>query len=213
MIYERLHTREMAQMSGLARVMPVWGFFMVFFVLASVALPGLNGFVGEFLTLLGTFASDQTLGIPYAAVAALGMIVAAIYLLYLVGRVIFGPVKVPAHHGEHGEGHGHAQHGLADLNRREIAVLAPIAVMCLVLGVYPAPVLDSLEAPVAQITAPAKAAAGVEPVRTVEQSANNAKQVTDARDRKLDRDNRAAVSVLDYRAEQGSAAKQMRASR
>jgi len=163
MIYERFHTREMAQMSGLARVMPVWGSFMVFFVLASVALPGLNGFVGEFLTLLGAFSSDRVLGVPYAAVAAVGMIVAAIYLLYLVGRIVFGPVALPAAHEEeaHGHGaHGH-HHGVTDLTRREIGVLAPIAVVCLVLGLYPMPVLSSLEAPVARLTAPAKDAAGV----------------------------------------------------
>jgi NADH-quinone oxidoreductase subunit M len=163
MIYERFHTREMAQMSGLARVMPVWGFFMVFFVLASVALPGLNGFVGEFLTLLGAFASDQVLGIPYAAVAALGMIVAAIYLLYLVGRVIFGPVHVPEHdHDEqaHAPAHG-GHHGVNDLNQREIGVLVPIALACLVLGLYPMPVLNSLEKPVAALTEPAKIEAGV----------------------------------------------------
>lgn len=173
MIYERFHTREMAQMSGLARVMPVWGFFMVFFVLASVALPGLNGFVGEFLTLLGTFASDAVLGVPYAAVAAAGMIVAAIYLLYLVGRVIFGPVKVPeAHHHESSpHHHGHDDHGVSDLTPREIGVLTPVAIACLLLGLYPMPVLSSLEAPVARITAPAKQAAGVD--MTVARTSSN----------------------------------------
>jgi hypothetical protein len=71
-------------------------------------------------------------------------------------------VRVPeAHDEDEAEAHGH--HGVTDLNRREITVLAPIAVMCLVLGIYPAPVLDSLEAPVSRITAPAKAEAGVQP--------------------------------------------------
>ncbi len=161
MIYERFHTREMAQMSGLGRVMPVWATFMVFFVLASVGLPGLNGFVGEFLTLFGAFISpEKVLGFEYAAVAALGMIFAAIYLLYMVGKVVFGPLKVPAHHDhddstDHQE-HGH--HGVRDLTGREILTLLPLAIGCLVLGLYPFPVLQSLEKPIAALTNPARAA-------------------------------------------------------
>ncbi|MFW6060873.1 MAG: complex I subunit 4 family protein, partial [Phycisphaeraceae bacterium] len=142
MIYERFHTREMAQMSGLGRVMPIWATFTVFFVLASVGLPGLNGFVSEFLTLLGAFTSPEgVLGISYAVAAGFGMIFAAIYLLYMVGKVVFGPTKVPAHgHGHgHGAGGGHNAgaahgHGVTDLNVREILTLAPLAVGCLVLG-------------------------------------------------------------------------------
>jgi len=164
MIYERFHTREMAQMGGLARVMPVWGFFMVFFVLASVALPGLNGFVGEFLTLLGAFTSEAVLGVPYAAVAAAGMIVAAVYLLYLVGRVVFGPTQLPAHNHQHDHEDPHQPSG--DLNRREIGLLAPLAVACLGLGLYPMPVLESLEPPVARLTQPAKEVLGLEQAQT-----------------------------------------------
>lgn len=157
MIYERFHTREMSQMAGLARVMPVWASFMVFFVLASVGLPGLNGFVGEFLTLVGTFMSPEgVLGIPYAVAAGFGMIFAAIYLLYMVGKVVFGPTKVPQHdHGDHG--HGDHNHGVTDLSRREIVTLTPLAIACLVLGLAPFPILQSLEAPVAQLTDPARA--------------------------------------------------------
>ncbi len=150
MIYERFHTREMSDMSGLGRVMPVWASFMVFFCLASVGLPGLNGFVGEFLTLLGAFTSD-TLGFGFAAVAGVGMIFGAIYILYMVGRVVMGPTKVP--HTDPAWDNGH--HGPRDLSLREIVVLAPLAVGCLVLGLYPYPVLKSLESPVAAIIAPA----------------------------------------------------------
>jgi len=154
MIYERFHTREMGKMSGLGRVIPVWASFTVFFVLASVGLPGLNGFVGEFLTLLGAFLSPgNVLGVEFAAFAGIGMIFAAIYLLYMVGKVIFGPVKVPDVHTDDGG------HELKDLNGREIFTLLPLAAGCLVLGLLPYGVLSSLEAPVAKLTAAAKNAA------------------------------------------------------
>jgi NADH-quinone oxidoreductase subunit M len=158
MIYERFHTREMADMSGLGRVMPVWATFMVFFCLASVGLPGLNGFVGEFLTLLGAFTS-ASLGFGFAAVAGVGMIFGAIYVLYMIGRVVVGPLKVP--HTDPAWDNG--RHGPRDLSLREIAVLAPLAVGCLVLGLYPFPVLKSLEKPVAAIIAPATRSMAGEP--------------------------------------------------
>lgn len=154
MIYERFHTRDMAKMSGLGRVIPVWASFTVFFVLASVGLPGLNGFVGEFLTLIGAFMSpSNVLGVEYAAFAGIGMIFAAIYLLYMVGKVIFGPVLVPEVHTEDGS------HDLKDLNGREILTLLPLAAGCLILGLFPYNMLQSLEAPVGQLTASGKAAA------------------------------------------------------
>jgi len=167
MIYERFHTREMSRMSGLARVMPVWTFFMMFFVMASVGLPGLNGFVGEFMTLLGAFNSpSNVLGWEFAAVAGLGMIFAAMYLLYLSGKVVFGPLKVPHvdpayDTGEHlpGGAHGHKP---KDLNLREIVTLTPLAVACLVFGLGPWPILKTLEAPVAALTAPAERVAAME---------------------------------------------------
>ncbi len=154
MIYERFHTRDMAKMSGLGRVIPVWASFTVFFVLASVGLPGLNGFVGEFLTLIGAFMSPgNVLGVEFAAFAGIGMILAAIYLLYMVGKVIFGPVLVPAVHTDDGG------HDLKDLNGREILTLLPLAAGCLILGLFPYNMLASLEAPVGKLTAAGKAAA------------------------------------------------------
>lgn len=149
MIYERFHTRDMDQMSGLARRMPVWGFFMVFFTLASVGLPGLNGFVSEFLCLIAAFVATPenpthpgVLGPWYAAIAGVGMIFAAMYLLIMLGKVVFGPVRVPGggHHGHHDD-----EHALpTDLTPREIGVLAPLAILCLVLGLYPRPVTDAI---------------------------------------------------------------------
>jgi NADH-quinone oxidoreductase subunit M len=151
MIYERFHTREMADMSGLARVIPVWASFTVFFVLASVGLPGLNGFIGEFLTLIGAFLSPaNVLGYEFAAVAGIGMILAAIYLLYMVGKIIFGPLKVPSVHNDDGT------HELKDLNGREILTLLPLAAACLILGLLPNSMLNSLQEPVGQLTYAAK---------------------------------------------------------
>lgn len=158
MIYERYHTRAMDDYSGLARVMPIWTTFTVFFILSSVGLPGLNGFIGEFLCLIGAFVSGDadnpgTLGPMYAAIAGFGMILAAIYLLYLAGRVIFGPLKLPEIHHAHGHD-DHAAPALPqDLTGREIAVLVPIAIACIVLGVTPGVLLQPIAAPIKQIVA------------------------------------------------------------
>lgn len=176
-MYERYHTRNMKEIGGLAAKMPVWATFMVFFVMASVGLPGLNGFVSEFLCMLGTFqASDAwsagiwgsekaatvgatrgNLGPWFAAIASTGVIVAAMYLLIMVGKVVFGPLKEPGghdSHGSHGQGgsdaHGHLP---ADLTAREITALLPLAVACLVFGVYPSPLFQALKDPVNQAIA------------------------------------------------------------
>jgi len=156
MMYERFHTKEMDQMSGLARRMPVWGTFMVLFTLASLGLPGLNGFVGEFLCLMGTFVAehDQPAGYPgvmgpwFAVVAAVGLILGAMYLLIMLGKVVWGPLKVPGASADpHEHAHGDVGHGglPRDLNFREIALLAPLAVACLAIGVYPRIMLDVTE--------------------------------------------------------------------
>src|SRR5690606_12985573 len=138
MVYERYHTRSMRELNGLAKVMPVWATFFVFFTMASVGLPGLNGFVSEFLCLLGAFQSSAWDGIApggtpgnlgpwFAFATCTGMIVAAMYLLYMVGRVGFGRVVLPEGHEEHGEGDeaSGGAHGtlLWDLSRREIGLL------------------------------------------------------------------------------------------
>ena len=121
MIYERYHTRDMNQVGGIVRRVPALAFFAVFFVLSSVALPGLNGFVSEFLVLLGTFVSGRghlvngyqygSLGPAFAIPAATGVILGAVYLLYWTGRVIFGPLREPAHEPAHHDEDADASHG------------------------------------------------------------------------------------------------------
>ncbi|MCZ6817057.1 MAG: NADH-quinone oxidoreductase subunit M, partial [Planctomycetota bacterium] len=93
MIYERYHTREMDQIGGLAKKMPIMAFFLIVFTLSSIGLPGLNGFVSEFLVLLGTFTSTEHLGIPFAVPAATGIVLGAVYMLHMARRVLFGPLK------------------------------------------------------------------------------------------------------------------------
>lgn len=149
MLFERLGTRQITDMGGLARIMPVWAFFMVFFVFTSVGLPGLNGFVGEFLALLGAFTQTNFLGPWYAAFAGIGMILAAIYLLHMTGKLVFGPLKLPQGQIDSPE----LRKLVPDLNLREIAVLTPLAIGCLWLGIYPQPFLETLERPLTRIVA------------------------------------------------------------
>ena len=128
--------------SGLGRRMPWFAFFLVFFALSSVALPGLNGFVAEFLVLVGTFTSSGhrgALGVSYAVFAALGIVLSAVYMLHLCRCLLFGPLKEP----ERTPDVEHVK--TVDLNGREIGVLAPLAVLCLVLGLYPKPMLTNIE--------------------------------------------------------------------
>jgi NADH-quinone oxidoreductase subunit M len=168
MIYERYHTRDMDLMGGLAKKMPIWAFFIVFFTLSSVGLPGLNGFVSEFLCLIGAYTGSPDsptgyagrLGPWYAAVAGVGMIFAAMYLLIMLGKVVFGPLKEPGH--AHGAHHDHDQHAVQhgplprDLSFREIGVLTPLAILCVYLGLQPKPLTDALTAPIANVLAPYK---------------------------------------------------------
>ncbi len=154
MMYERYHTRDMNVIGGLAKKMPVWSVFMVFFVLSSVGLPGLNGFVSEFMCLIGTFVATPdadsypgVLGPGYAAFAALGMVLAAMYLLIMVGKVVFGPLREPEHHHEH--------HVLpTDLSAREIGVLAPLAALCIWIGVQPTILTDAMRGSIEGVLAP-----------------------------------------------------------
>ncbi|MDH3425742.1 MAG: NADH-quinone oxidoreductase subunit M [Acidimicrobiia bacterium] len=129
MIYERRHTRQIADYGGIAKVMPLFAGFFLFTAFASIGLPGLNGFVGEFLVLIGSYLS-----LPAAAiVASFGVVLAAIYLLWAYERVFTGPIDKPENEG------------LRDLTLREWSVLVPIAVLVLWLGIYPRPALDRIE--------------------------------------------------------------------
>ena len=159
MIYERYHTKDMDQLGGLFKKMPVWSFFMVFFTLASLGLPGLNGFIGEFLCLMGAFTAEpqaQTgypglLGPWWALVAGLGLVVAAMYLLIMLGKLVWGPLREPH---DHAHGHGHDEGALPkDLSAREIGILVPLAVVCLAIGLYPKPMLEAISPSVDKVLA------------------------------------------------------------
>jgi NADH-quinone oxidoreductase subunit M len=155
MVYDRYHTRDINQLSGLARKMPVFAFFFILFTLSSIGLPGLNGFVSEFLTILGAFKSPH-LGIGFGTWAALGIILGAVYMLHMAAKVIWGPLKTPSGDHAHEPIAHEAESGEAlpvDLNRREVAILVPIAVMVVVLGVLPNIVLKSVEGSVRQLIA------------------------------------------------------------
>ena len=138
MIYERYHTRQMDQIGGLAKRMPVMAFFLLLFTLSSIGLPGLNGFVSEFTVLFGTFNSD-VLGPKFAVLGATGILIGAIYMLYMVGKVLFGPLKEPANTPDLSAGLKR------DLVPREIAILAPLAVLVILLGVRPTLITGPLE--------------------------------------------------------------------
>ncbi|OPZ80666.1 MAG: NADH-quinone oxidoreductase subunit M [bacterium ADurb.Bin431] len=130
MIYERRHTRLIADFGGLARQMPVFVTFFLIITLSSIGLPGLNGFVGEFMILLGTFEVNRLL----AVLATTGVILSAVYMLTMFQRVNFGKLDKP----ENQE--------LKDLNGREIATLVPIVLLCLWIGLYPSTFLHKSEA-------------------------------------------------------------------
>src|SRR5579863_976722 len=129
MLYDRRHTKQFDEFGGLAKVMPVFAFFLIFSSLASVGLPALNGFAGEFLILAGSF---RALGWP-AALATFGVVLAALYLLKLIQRVLFGPLTKDENRG------------LADLGWREIVALVPLCALMLWIGVAPAQFLKPSE--------------------------------------------------------------------
>ena len=137
MIYERYHTREISALSGLAKRLPILSFFMLLFTFSSIGLPGLNGFAGEVLVLLGMFqrawsqsiAGWQPLLIAVAVLAVSGVVLGAWYMLYLVQRVFFGPLKEPAQHASHAPA--------CDLSPREILAVAPLAILVVWIGVAP----------------------------------------------------------------------------
>ena len=141
-LYDRTHNRAIAEYSGLLKAAPIFGGLFLVTVMSSVALPGLNGFVGEFPILLGSY---QT--VPWAAVlAAFGVIFAAIYLLWAYQRMFHGPVE------------GRAV-GFVDLNAREIWVMIPLVVLMLGIGLYPKPIYDRVNPAVERIISEARAGA------------------------------------------------------
>ncbi len=158
MLYERAHTRLIADFSGVAQLMPVYAAFFLIVMFSSAGLPGTNGFVGEFLILLGTFKADLLRLQPYAIAAGAGVILSAVYLLWMYQRIFQGPPR-PAGHGEHAV-------ELADIGPREVAILVPIVLMILWIGIYPKPFLDRTAASLDKmsqqvaVAAPARILAG-----------------------------------------------------
>ena len=126
-VYDRMHTREIAAYGGLAQRMPRYATAFMVFTLANVGLPGTSGFIGEFLTLIGTFQANAWV----AFFATTGVILSAAYALYLYRRVIFGVIEKPN------------LMGIADLTGREIAILAPLLILTVYYGVHPQPIIDA----------------------------------------------------------------------
>jgi NADH-quinone oxidoreductase subunit M len=134
-VYDRLHTRDIAAYGGLAARMPLYAAVFMIFTLANVGLPGTSGFIGEFLTLLGTFRINSWV----AFLATTGVILSVAYALYLYRRIIFGGLDKPS------------LASIRDLSWREAAVFAPLVVLTIFYGVYPAPVLDSSAATISAL--------------------------------------------------------------
>jgi NADH-quinone oxidoreductase subunit M len=135
MIYERRHTRALDQYGGIATVMPLYAVFFVFAVLSSVALPGLNGFVGEYLILLGTFQASSAI----AVVAVSGVVFGAVYLLMATRKMLFGPIT------------NAANKGLRDLTARETGLMLPVVALCVWIGVAPNMFLDPMKGSLADL--------------------------------------------------------------
>ncbi len=135
-MYDRVHSREISAFGGVINTMPIFGAFMVLFAMANSGLPGTSGFVGEFLVILAAFKANFW----YAALAATTLILGAAYTLWLVKRVIFGPVA----------NDNVAQ--LTDVNGREFLVLGVLAVAVLLLGLWPAPLLDVMRGTIEHLT-------------------------------------------------------------
>jgi NADH-quinone oxidoreductase subunit M len=131
-IYDRMHTREIFAYGGLVDRMPLYAFCFMVFTLANVGLPGTSGFVGEFLSLTGAFRINTWV----AFLATTGIILSAGYALWLYRRIIFGKLEKPA------------LKYITDLSWREVAVMAPLVVLTILFGFYPAPILDASAASV-----------------------------------------------------------------
>jgi len=163
MIYERRHTRLIEDFGGLAKVMPVFATFFMIVTLSSIGLPFTNGFVGEYLILLGTFKANMVYGI----VAASGVVLAACYMLWMYQRVVFGKVTKPENQK------------LKDIDARERLVLIPLVILIFWIGVYPKPLLDRIEPAVKDVLVQVSKAQSVKldkgfqivPVSTLESAA------------------------------------------
>ncbi len=149
-IYDRMHTREIAAYGGLVQRMPLYAVALLVFTMANIGLPGTSGFVGEFLTMLAAFQVNTWV----ALFATLGTILAAGYALYLYRRIIFGKLEKPS------------LQGILDLSPREVAILAPLVVLTIFYGVRPAPVINASMAAVDRISATVQSAQAAFVTRT-----------------------------------------------
>ncbi|GFO53631.1 NADH:ubiquinone oxidoreductase subunit M [Geomonas sp. Red276] len=140
-IYERRHTRMISDFGGLAKQMPVFATIFMIVTFSSIGLPGTNGFVGEFLVMLGAFESAMR---PWAIVASTGVILSAVYMLWMFQRVMFGELSNPKNQT------------LKDLNAREVAIMIPLVVLIFVMGVYPRPFLDTMAPSIDKMIAQSK---------------------------------------------------------
>jgi NADH-quinone oxidoreductase subunit M len=134
-VYERRHTREISEYGGLSKVMPVYAAVFLVMTMSSIGLPALNGFIGEFLILQGVFVASKL----WAAFAASGVVLGAAYMLYLYQRTMFGKIE------------NAKNERLMDLSAREFATFAPLLVLAVWIGLYPKPILDRLQTPVARV--------------------------------------------------------------
>ena len=150
-VYDRLHTREIAAYGGLVNRMPMYAACFMVFTLANVGMPGTSGFVGEFLTMLGAFLHNSWIAI----FAATGVILSAAYALFLYRRIIFGALVKPS------------LQTMQDLTAREIALLAPLVVITIALGVYPKPVFDVTTPAVAKLITDSKASLAMDHAKKV----------------------------------------------
>jgi len=138
MLYERRHTKELAAFGGIWKVLPVFGGISLLVTLSSMGLPGLNGFIGEFTILLGTFGSE-VLGFFFALFATLGVILAAVYMLYMFQKVFMG--EVTSEENKH----------LEPMHWQEVAVMIPIMVAIIWIGLQPAPFFRTMDSSVAAL--------------------------------------------------------------
>jgi NADH-quinone oxidoreductase subunit M len=144
-VYDRMHTRDIDAYGGLVQRMPLYAVAFMVFTLANVGLPGTSGFVGEFLTLIGAFSANSWV----ALFATTGVILSAAYALYLYRRIIFGVLEKPN------------LKGMMDLSAREIALLAPLALLTVYYGVRPGPILEACAASVQNLVQNFEAALAV----------------------------------------------------
>ena len=160
MIYEQTHTRELKVYGGLWKITPIFGTVMLIVALSSMGLPGLNGFVGEFVILLGAWGAGMEGGALssfggtwFAGISAIGIIMAAVYILYMFQKMFLGPQgEVVEEVKEHG-------HGIRDLNWREIAIMVPILIFIFWIGLYPAPFFNLMAPAVDKLVATLQTAA------------------------------------------------------